>query len=131
MLKNVVTAPYVMLKVRDDVLGGVTVREFYKGAVLPDGADKADVERLRGKGMLGQVEFPDPEPVVPQERLSGSQKGAENSSVAATGKPAGNASRDDWAAYAAATGAPQDDTRPVDQGGLSRDDLRAKYGNGG
>lgn len=39
--------------------------------------------------------------------------------------PAGNASRDEWAAYAASEGAPEGETA---DGGLTRDDLRAKYG---
>ncbi|MEV4197021.1 hypothetical protein [Micromonospora globbae] len=44
-------------------------------------------------------------------------------------KPAGNASRDQWAAYAAKKGAPESETAPVDEGGLSRDALREKYGS--
>lgn len=66
MEKVVVTAPYVMLKVKD-VNGGVTVRDFYKDAVLPDGSDADDVERLIGKGMLArqEVAFVEPEPVAP------------------------------------------------------------------
>lgn len=64
MEKVIVTAPYVMLKVKD-ATGGVTVRDFYKDAVLPDGADSADVERLLGKGMLGKEPAEQPEPVAP------------------------------------------------------------------
>jgi hypothetical protein len=43
--------------------------------------------------------------------------------------PKGNASRDEWAAYAASKGAPDEETQPVEDGGLGRDDLRAKYGS--
>lgn len=121
MLKIVVTAPYVMLKVKDLVTGGVSVREFYKGAILPDESNPDDVKRLLGKEMLAEQEFADPEPAVDPEREPEKDKG--------NGRPAGNASRDDWAAYAASKGAPEDETKPVDQGGLSRDDLRAKYGS--
>jgi len=66
MEKVVVTAPYVMLKVKD-VSGGVTVRDFYKDAVLPDGSNAEDVERLIGKGMLArqEVAFVEPEPPAP------------------------------------------------------------------
>jgi hypothetical protein len=66
MEKVVVTAPYVMLKVHDPATGGVTVREFYRGGVLPDGADVTDVERLLGKGMLArqEVAFVEPESTV-------------------------------------------------------------------
>jgi hypothetical protein len=43
--------------------------------------------------------------------------------------PKGNASREEWAAYAKdEKGAPEEETRPVEEGGLGRDDLRAKYG---
>lgn len=42
--------------------------------------------------------------------------------------PKGNASRDEWAAYAASKGAPEEETRPVDEGGLKHADLKDKYG---
>lgn len=122
MDKFVVTAPYVTLKVNDPHTG-LAVREFYRDAVLPDGAVAADVERLLGKGMLGKVQAPDPEPPAPEQTPS--QHGAAGGAEAA--RPAGNASRDDWAAYAAGKGAPAEETRPVEEGGLPRDELRAKY----
>ncbi|MBA2952117.1 hypothetical protein GON03_19060 [Nocardioides sp. MAH-18] len=43
-------------------------------------------------------------------------------------EPDGNASRDAWAAYAASKGAPEEETKPKDEGGLNRDELREKYG---
>lgn len=39
--------------------------------------------------------------------------------------PKGNASRDEWAAYATTKGAPESETA---EDGLSRDELRDKYG---
>jgi hypothetical protein len=39
--------------------------------------------------------------------------------------PKGNASREDWAAYAKSKGAPEEETR---DGGLSQTELRSKYG---
>lgn len=42
--------------------------------------------------------------------------------------PKGNASREEWAAYAATKGAPEEETRPVDEGGLKHADLKDKYG---
>lgn len=42
--------------------------------------------------------------------------------------PKGNATRDEWAAYATTKGAPEEDTRPVDEGGLKQTELRDKYG---
>lgn len=41
--------------------------------------------------------------------------------------PKGNASRDEWAAYAANKGAPEEETRPVEEGGLKQTELREKY----
>lgn len=43
------------------------------------------------------------------------------------GAPKGNASRDDWVAYARAQGAPEEQLAD-DGSGLSRDELRAQYG---
>jgi len=41
--------------------------------------------------------------------------------------PKGNASRDEWAAYAKDQGAPDEETRPVEEGGLKQTELREKY----
>lgn len=41
--------------------------------------------------------------------------------------PKGNASRDEWAAYAASLGAPEEETKPVEDGGLKQTELREKY----
>lgn len=41
--------------------------------------------------------------------------------------PAGNASRDVWVEYARGQGATAEELASVDDGGLSRDELRAKY----
>lgn len=41
--------------------------------------------------------------------------------------PKKNAARDAWAAYAGDQGAPQEETKPQDEGGLSRADLIKKY----
>jgi hypothetical protein len=42
--------------------------------------------------------------------------------------PKGNASREDWAAYAEGKGATAEELADPADGGLSRDDLRDKYG---
>lgn len=44
-------------------------------------------------------------------------------------KPGGAESRDKWAAYAKAMGAPESATAPVELGGMTRDELRAEYGS--
>ena len=45
------------------------------------------------------------------------------------GAPAGNASREAWADYARTKGATEDELQPVDDGGLTRDALKDKYGS--
>lgn len=42
--------------------------------------------------------------------------------------PKGNASRDDWVLYAIGKGATDEEVAAVEDGGSSRDELRAKYG---
>lgn len=42
--------------------------------------------------------------------------------------PKGNASREEWAAYAKSKGASDEEVGPVEDGGFNRDDLRAQYG---
>lgn len=42
--------------------------------------------------------------------------------------PAGNAKREDWVAYARDHGASEDELKAQEEGGLSRDELRDKYG---
>lgn len=43
-------------------------------------------------------------------------------------RPGGNDSREKWVEFARAAGAPDDELAPLDEGGLSRDRLREKYG---
>lgn len=43
-------------------------------------------------------------------------------------RPSRGDSREKWAAYAKDRGAPEDELVPVDEGGLTRDRLREKYG---
>jgi hypothetical protein len=66
------------------------------------------------------------EPAVTQ--LSGAGLGLAGGEAGGGKPPRANASRDDWAAHAASKGAAGEEVAPVDQGGLSRDELRAKYG---
>lgn len=118
-----VTSAYATLRIPDD-RGQEVLIGFYQDAILPANVNREDLERHVRKGMVVKVDLLVPEasePVVAEEEPKGPEK--------TNGKPAGNASRDDWAAYAASKGAPEEDTKPVDQGGLSRDDLRAKYGS--
>jgi len=42
--------------------------------------------------------------------------------------PAGNAKREDWVEYSRTKGASEDELKSQEEGGLSRDELRDKYG---
>lgn len=44
-------------------------------------------------------------------------------------EPSGNASRDEWVEFARASDAPEEELASKDEGGLSRDELRDKYGS--
>jgi hypothetical protein len=58
-------------------------------------------------------------------KSSGSTGGS--GSTGSDGAPAGNASRDDWVAYAKAQGATDADLVDADGNDLGRDELREKY----
>lgn len=133
MIRYRVTAPYITLKVRDHA-GAVVLGEFYQGALLPDSANEADRDRLVGKGMVAEVEVADE-----AEAQEAAEAGDPNAEAPETEPPtalldddkppAGNASRDAWAAWAAKKDAPDEETRAPEDGGLSRDQLREKYGS--
>lgn len=127
---HVVTAAYATLRVKND-LGQEVLTGFYEGAVLPDDVNQDDLDRHVRKGMVAKEGSPEADAASPVGRPVEFDEGGiptPRETRRAEGRPAGNASRDEWAAYAASKGAPEDETRPVDEGGLSRDDLRAKYG---
>lgn len=107
-----VVAPYVTLRVK--ALSGVeVVQGYYAGAVL-DAAEGEILDRHLSSGMVEEIAQVQPEaPGAPADEA-----------------PKGNASREEWAAYAKEKkGAPEEDTRPVDEGGLKQTELRDKYGN--
>jgi hypothetical protein len=79
--------------------------------------------------------FPDDAPLsvsnpdewVEQGWVPISEKEAAEVDPTITPKPAGNATRDEWVAYATSKGAPNEETRPVEEGGLKQAELRDKY----
>jgi len=81
---------------------------FYDGMPLPASITQDELDRLAADGMITEVADVEPPEEVP-----------------ADGAPKGNASRDEWAAYAKSQGAPDEETK---DGGLSQTELRAKYG---
>lgn len=50
-----VTAPYVTLRVNDELSGGQKLIGFYTGAILPPGTDGEDLARHIRKGMVEKV----------------------------------------------------------------------------
>lgn len=157
----VVTAPYITVRVKDDV-GSDVIQGYYEGATLPEGVNEDDLDKQVRKGMVAakgskeadaasphgqRVTFDDMgNPLTPQqaEELEAQRQerrqarnDARQSRVSATpapaseepnAKPGNNDSREKWVAYATSKNAPAEETKPVNEGGLSRDALRDKYG---
>ncbi|MEO3929244.1 hypothetical protein ABGB07_36145 [Micromonosporaceae bacterium B7E4] len=115
-----VTAPYVTVKVVDEITTKETIVGFYEGGILPSNVVKESAELLVKKGMVEKAKG------VTAPPGSASTSTLEQSPTPTA--PSGRASREEWATYATSKGAPAEETKPVDEGGLSRDDLRAKYG---
>jgi len=71
-------------------------------------------------------------PVVTVEeyRAAQEQKAAEAEAEAVATEPAADGARSKWVAFAQAQGAPDSELVKVADGGLSRDELAAKYGAG-
>ena len=59
-----VTAPYVTVRVKDD-LGSEVTKGFYEGGVLPDDANTDDLERLERKGMIAKEGTAEADAAVP------------------------------------------------------------------
>ena len=116
-----VTAPYVVIKYIGTT-GSAEVRGFYDGAYLPDSLDPDNLKHHLDNNMVEEVDDPEvPEGAEPE--------GAPLVAPPADEPPKGNASRDEWAAYANTKGASEEETRPVEEGGLKQTELREKYGN--
>ncbi|MFI5839450.1 hypothetical protein ACIA8K_07020 [Catenuloplanes sp. NPDC051500] len=98
----------------DDLERGERLDAFATAKDLVDGTPFAMFLAAR-RAALGES----PVPELPDEPADSEQPDELE-------KPAANASRKDWAAYAASQGAPDEET--AEQGGLTRDQLREKYG---
>ena len=120
-----VLGEYVLLKVKD-VAGSPVVLGYYKDAVVPNVEDENaqhHIDSGLAEEYSGDIQEPTAEPSAPTDGTSG--PGGDVASAV----PKGNASRDEWAAYATEQGAPEEETRPVEEGGLKQTELREKYGN--
>lgn len=129
----VVKGAYVTAQVSSDQ--GAVVLGFQRGALLPDGIDKATIDHLLSVDLITESGddldlFPAPAdtsqlgvPTGEQEQAGkASAKGKSASAGTGSDKPAGNASQEDWATYAESQGMPTDEAKAA-----SRDDLRDKY----
>lgn len=106
-----VLAPYVTAKVKD-INGQDVMLGYYQNGLIHDPVDQKHVDSLVELGMLEEAPDAEPEP-EPQ----------------GDGQPKGNASREEWAAYAKTKGAADEEVAPVEDGGLKQTELREKYGN--
>lgn len=101
---RVVTAPLVIVRTKE--LGFV---HLYSGQPVPGNADPKDVKRLAEEGFLGDEtsETKAPPAEQPDEPA----------------RPAGNATKEEWATYAVESGK----ATPDEVKGLTRDELRGLY----
>lgn len=113
---------------------GRQVRSLAEGAVLPGDVTAGQARHLISVGLAAVVEGKSAAEVTegaPTQEHRDAQAAAAGATPPAPpapdSAPAGNASRDTWAAHATKRGAPEEDTRPEKEGGLSRDQLREKY----
>lgn len=115
-----VLAEYVTLKVKD-VAGSDVVMGYFKDAVVPDVDDKSADHHI-DSGLAEEYVAP------AEEATADGDGGGADDQDNGDGAPRGNASREDWAAYATSKGAPAEETKPLEEGGLKQSDLRDKYG---
>lgn len=119
-----VLAEYVTLKVEDPT-AGVHFVGYLKDSIVQN----VEAESLKHHLDLGMVEkVKAAKPDQPPADQPPADPPASPPSTEVDQPPAGNASREDWATYAMSMGAPESETKPVEEGGLRQTDLRAKYG---
>lgn len=113
-----VLGEYAILKVKDPA-GSPVMLGYYRDAVVPN-VDDENAQHHIDSGLA--EEYSDTSEETP-DGTSGPDGDA------ASALPKGNASREEWAAYATTKGAPDEETKPVEEGGLKQTELREKYGN--
>lgn len=82
---------------------------LYQGSPVPDFIGQDELDRLATDGLISEMESAEPEPEEPP----------------VFDKPPGNGSLEAWATYALESGQASEEEIQ----GLSRDELRDKYGN--
>lgn len=115
MTQYVVSAPCVVLPVQA-IGSGPVRREFYQGAVLPDGVDEAALKRHLRKGMIEEFEPLDVEGVE--------DPGPANDPGAPVALPNKSASKADWVAYATSD---EGGMAQAEAEAMTRDELAEKY----
>lgn len=97
-----VTAPLVIATAENG-----SQHHVYRGSPMPPFIGQGELDRLAADDMIAEEPVAEEPPVVEV--------------------PKGNASREEWAAYATKRGAPEEETKPVEEGGLKQTELREKY----
>lgn len=114
---------------------GRQIRSLQEGAVLPGDVTAGQARHLIDVGLAKVVEAKSADEVAEgaptaehREQAAGGQPPAVLELRDDAGEqPAGNAPREAWAEFAGKRGGPAEDTRPANEGGLTRDQLRDKY----
>lgn len=128
-----VTAPYVTLKVTDQINGTVLVG-YYEGAIV-ENVDDVSAQHHIDAGMAvaaGEDDDPAGPPIIPAElrgdysanvaSLDSSHLAGGADVTASVDEPAGNASKEEWVEFARSRGASEEDVAD-----LNRNELREKY----
>jgi len=118
----VVTAPYIT--VVTGTPNGPRLVGFYAGATLPDDVSDESIKHHLDQGMIAKSADAEKElAAAPGENTSPTGSTGEIVSLEAPSDlPKGNASLDEWAAYAKSQGMTDEELD-----GLSRDQLRERY----
>jgi hypothetical protein len=110
----VVTAPYVVLTV--PTTDGPQVRGFYAGAPVPDGVSEESLKHHLDNDLIAEQKDAEAALTAPAEPSDGL------GTLTNPEQPKGNASLEEWTAYATASGMTADELE-----GLTRDQIRDRY----
>lgn len=128
-----VTAPYVTVKVSAAPGAALTTVGFYRDAVLPGNVDTESADGLVRKGMVERVSAPAAEDVDPEAYFAAPTGDVLAPPVpAAPVRPAGNAPKPAWVAYAVATrtgDVSEDEARELAESMSYRDLIAAHSGD--
>lgn len=126
-----VTAPYVTVELQTAPGAALNTLGFYRGAILPATVDPESARRQVSKGMVEEIDdLPQADDAPAAGEVTGTdESGAGDLSAESPARPAANASKADWLAYAIsqrAEGVSEDDAR-AELEPLTKAELTARF----